>query len=262
MLLSLEERLGAYQLCNNLIKENLERKIIVEQISNKFGIAPSTVYEWLRGKSPYGNRAGRIRFARELFYVLGSLLGDGYIYYYRKRYRVGLSVRDKSFAMKFADKLSKVVARKVKYYHYSKRDLWFVQVYNAELFFLFNQLRTNLPELNLLMRQGNYRLNALEFVEGFFDAEGSVKIIKEKVRRTPKVAIDATNKRLDYLILMGNLVEEVLGIKTHFSSQFDKRRNSTYHHLRIYKKSDVNKFLAKIHTIKNRKSVLLRRLLA
>jgi hypothetical protein len=33
-------------------------------------------------------------------------------------------------------------------------------------------------------------VNALQLIEGFFDAEGCVKVIKEKVRKTPKVNLD------------------------------------------------------------------------
>ncbi|MGA3020548.1 MAG: LAGLIDADG family homing endonuclease [Candidatus Micrarchaeales archaeon] len=261
MVLPLEKRITAFDEFNRLLQLKFRRKEIVDKVTKDFGVSSATAYQWFRGGSPYGKRAGRITINKELFYIVGALLGDGYIYAWRKRYRVGLSVRDKSFAKRFAEKLSKVVKREVRFYHYSKKDLWFVNINNAELFFLFNKLRNDLSYLRQLLKVGNFSTNSLEFLQGFIDAEGCVKLVKEETRKTPKVVMDITNKNLDYLMLMAFLLEKTLRIKPHFYSQFDKRRNSTYHHLRFYKKADVKEILTEIKTIKNRNPKLVRRLL-
>lgn len=262
MILPLEERIEAYNKFNALLKSNFCRKEIVDAVTKEYAITPATIYCWFKGKSPYGHRAGRISIKKELFYVIGALLGDGYIYAWRKRYIVGLSVRDKSFAQRFAKKLSGSLKRNVPFYHYAKRDIWFVAVGNAELFFLFNRLRKDLPYLEQMLEAGDYVANSLELLRGFIDAEGCVKLIKEETRKTPKVVLDISNKNRQYLNFMGNLLENAFEIKPRFSSQFDERRDSTYHHLRVYRKADVKAILAKVNTIKNRKPRLIKKLLS
>ncbi len=261
MIAPLEKRINAYEEFNKLKESKFEKAEITKRIVKNFGVTSATVYQWFRGNSPYGLRAGRVSRTKELFYVLGALLGDGYIYHWRNRFRVGLSVRDKSFVRRFANKLSKILGRRVRYYHYRKRDLWFANIHNAELFFIFKDVRKDLTQLDRLLAIGNRHLNSLEFLRGFIDAEGCVKLVKEESRKTPKVVIDVTNKNLQYLKFAGVLLGETLGMEPHFSSQFDARRKSTYHHLRFYKKADVKNILLRVKTIKNRKPQLISTLL-
>ena len=56
------------------------RKDVVDRISSVYGVTKSTVYQWYKGTTPFGSRAGRIAMVPELLYVLGALLGDGCIY--------------------------------------------------------------------------------------------------------------------------------------------------------------------------------------
>ena len=88
----------------------------------------------------------------ELFYVFGALLGDGYTYYWKPKnnsheyFRVGLDVKYKLFAIKYAQKLSKAFGSKVKVCYYANDELWYVRVDNKELFSLINKLRAS-PKL-------------------------------------------------------------------------------------------------------------------
>ena len=97
----------------------------------------------------------------------------------------------------------------------------------------------------------NFLENSVQFLEGFFDAEGCVKVIKEVVRRTPKICLDITNTRLELLQTFNEIMERSLGIRSHFSEQIDRRANrKKVFHLRIYKKSEIAGFLNGVDTLK------------
>jgi len=93
----------------------------------------------------------------------------------------------------------------------------------------------------------------LEFIEGFFDAEGCVKIIKDEVRKTLKICLDFTN--FENLGLMRGLLKDVLEIEARFSVTKpkigkDKSKRKTVYNLRIYKKDFGRKFFERINTTK------------
>ena len=97
------------------------------------------------------------------------------------------------------------------------------------------------------------------FVEAFFDAEGCVKIIKEKIRKTPKICLDTTNTNLKLLDLIRRLLKEHLGIEARYSIQkADGIKNKQIaYHLRIYKKEFVKKFFENISTTKLKEEKVL-----
>ncbi len=247
-------RVKAFRHLEELQAKGVERVQIVRLISETYGIPSGTVYCWILGSSsPFRKR--RIRFCKELFYVLGALLGDGYVYSWKTdRHIVGV-VGEKEFIDKYAQKLSVCIGRKVKGYINRSRHVWFVVVGNAELFFLFKEIRRDLEKLKLLMADGDFRANSLEFIGGFFDAEGCIKIIKEKVRKTPKICPDLCNTNYSYLELVRILLKEHLDIDAKYSiqkaymSKDGSPRKESYH-LRIYKKDFVRRFLESIPTTK------------
>jgi hypothetical protein len=185
-----------------------------------------------------------------LLYVLGALLGDGCIYFWKHLYQVWL-VGEEEFASNFANKISSCIGRKVRSYPYRGRNVWFVVLANAELYFLLESVRDNPELLMQLVNQGRACSNALQLVEGFFDAEGCIKVIKEPSRQTPKICLDITNTEIRFQEVMRTCIKQVLGIDTRLVTQKDKRPNrKIVYHLRIYRKKDIQKFLKFIHTIK------------
>ena len=102
-----------------------------------------------------------------------------------------------------------------------------------------------------LLSLGNRSVNALQLIEGFFDAEGCVKVIKEKVRKTPKINLDFCNTNLALLEIIRRELNYALNIEGRFTSQKDKRPNrQVVYHLRIYPKDAIRKFLEHVSTIK------------
>ena len=121
---------------------------------------------------------------------------------------------------------------------------------NYELFQLFQKSRQDLSIIeSIIQKQG--RVASLLFLEGFFDAEGCVKIIKERVRKTPKICLDIANTDYEILALCRRLFRNTLGIEARFSIQEPKSLNrKVCYYLRIYKKQYIRKFFEEIHTTK------------
>ena len=185
--------------------------------SIRSSMAKFTFYSWYRGANPLGWRAGRVAKLPQLLYVLGALLGDGCPYLWRSRYQVWL-VGEEDFSAKYAEKISTVIGRQVKHYKYGKKNAWFVEVQNAELYFLLREARRDPSILERLVEQAGMGRGWLELVDGFFDAEGCVKVTKERVRKTPKICLDACNADLPLIEAVRSATTKSLGIQSHLST--------------------------------------------
>jgi intein-encoded DNA endonuclease-like protein len=252
--INLEKRIEAYNLLQILKTESLSRQEIVNSISKNFGVTKATAYGWFNNKQSPFSCIGKIEFKTEIFYVLGALLGDGCHYHWKGNFQVWL-FGEKEFAKKFASKLSQCIGKNVKYYFRKNGNVWFVKVGNAQLYFLFKEMRKNFENLIQLIHNKNIKINSLEFIEGFFDAEGCVKIIKEEVRITPKICLDICNTDFRILCLIQKLLKDNLNIDARFSVQESKSswhssNKKDQYHLRIYKKDFVRHFFKNIDTIK------------
>jgi len=196
----------------------------------------------------------------ELFYVLGAVLGDGYTYGWkdkkREHFRVGLDVKNKIFALKYAQKISKGMGSKINACYYANKELWFVRLDNKELYLLVTKLRFS-PDLivSLINKNDKSLSKAINFIEGFFDADGCVKIINDSARKIPKIRLDFMSTDSNRIEVIRILLERYLGIKAKYSNQDayiskDGFPRKKAYHLRIYKKEFVKRFLKKIKTIK------------
>ncbi|MEK6895214.1 MAG: LAGLIDADG family homing endonuclease [Nanoarchaeota archaeon] len=247
--IGVDTRIKAYDIMNEMRGKGLEENYIIDKINKNFGLTTPTLKDWFSNrKSPY--KRG-IKYNKELFYVLGALLGDGCIYQWRNEHQIWL-IGDYNFTSKYSSKISLCIGRKVKNYAKGKRNHWFVKISNIELYNLFKEIRQDYKKLLGLILKGEIRENSLQFIEGFFDAEGCVKIIKESVRKTPKICLDITNVNYQLLEIVRNLIKENLQIEARYSIQKAdsvKNKQMTYH-LRIYKKRDIKRFFDNISTTK------------
>ena len=67
-------------------------------------------------------------FNRELFYVLGALLGDGCAYHWKKgNVKTLVLIGDYNFTKKYTEKLTKCSRNKVKNYIDRSKNIWFVR---------------------------------------------------------------------------------------------------------------------------------------
>jgi len=249
------ERIKAYETCEKLKQNGFSNKEIINQVIKEYSIPAGTIYDWLKyNKSPFGKR--KIKYNDSLFYVLGSLLGDGCAYYWKKRdkYMVHL-VGEKEFIEKYSDKLANCTGKKIKGYIDRNKNIWNHKTWNIELYQLLKKAREKKEIIINLLNKGDYYNNSIQIIEGFFDAEGCVKIINEKIRKTPKICLDITNVDFELLEIIKRLLMDSLKIEARYSIQkAGISKNGTKHqkayHLRIYKKEHIRKFFENIKTIK------------
>ncbi len=209
----LEKRIEAYERVQELLSRNNSTYEVVHTIWKQFGVSQSTVYAWTKGRSPFGRRSGRITYTKELFYVIGSILGDGSIYFWKNGYTIWL-LGEREFCLKYARIIPLCTSKhSATAYPYRGRNVWFVKFHNAELYFLIRQIRKDLGILSNLLKRGNISANRVRLIEGFFDAEGCVKVIKERVRRTPKICLDFSNTDASLLDLIQEALKCALGIE-------------------------------------------------
>ena len=256
-------RMIAFDAFKSLFAQALPRKEIIDAIKKEFRIPYGTLYDWYVGKHVTWGRTGKITLKAEAFYVLGALIGDGCLYKWKPTNNHVILVGDKKFATKYSKYLSACTGQKVKPYIDRNKNIWFVRINNFELYELFKKTRldTNYLE-SLITKYGNQA--ALLFIEGFFDAEGCVKVIREPSRITPKVCLDITNTNKKILDLTQSLLQKNLNIEARFSLQKPRGNRKICYHLRIYKKQNIRIFFKFISTtkLKRKKIKLVRKWLA
>ena len=107
-----------------LRRDGLTYGRIIEEVRRRHGlrISKSLISEWLRAvHNPYNGRRPSIELLKpseDLAYVIGVVLGDGYVSKKRRvikgynHVRIGLEARDREFVEEFARCLTKVLDRR------------------------------------------------------------------------------------------------------------------------------------------------------
>ncbi|MEM2555213.1 MAG: LAGLIDADG family homing endonuclease [Nitrososphaerota archaeon] len=173
--LPLEIRLQMYDDVIKLRKQGLIYKEIQRRIYENYGmILPlSTLSTWINKKNhPLGkiNKFDR-KPSREFAYIIGTIFGDGYIYFDGRRYQIVLAVKDKEFAEEFGKCLTKVLGRKEPYKPFwsENRKLWVIEVCSILLYKFLNR---PLEELKPYIEYS--KETVASFLKALFDGEGSI----------------------------------------------------------------------------------------
>lgn len=167
-----------------------------------------------------------------LAYLLGVLLGDGYVCKVRKTrgghtYLMGLCVKDRIFAEKFAKTLSKI--RLNPYIHTEKRGFHRVRATSVDFYEWYKSL--SLEQIREL-------INGFErqFVCGFYESAGSISLDKSGM-----LYIQIRNKRRELLSMIQDILDG-WGIETRLRGPYMWDCFT----LAIYGKNRVERFLKNI----------------
>lgn len=250
-------RLKVFDLMQKMKNKDISRQNIVYYLHDKYKIPKPALYSWYKLENiPFG-RKGKVTYSPDLFYVIGALLGDGCLYNWRLTNHYVILVGDQNFTSKYAYRLTSCTGKKAQEYIDRNKNVYFVRMNNFELYKLFKKCRESIGHLSKLLKQyGNEA--SLYFLEGFFDAEGCVKIIKEISRKTPKICLDITNTNIMYLNLCKKILKKHLEIEARYSIQKPATSNRKIaYHLRIYKKQSIKIFFENIQTTKLKKEKII-----
>lgn len=159
----------------------------------------------------------------ELSYVLGAWLGDR-----TSPSKLGISVKDKDFAVKFHSCLEKILNRKIKVYG----DMFFVQRIDKN--FAEWVKDKDIKEIKYFIESGGESA-ITNFLCGFFDAEGTVIKKYTKVTQKDKKILEVCKELLIKLNISSSLFKENR-----------KNENESYYVLRIEKLSSMINFYNKV----------------
>ncbi len=248
-------------------------------IANKFNIDHKTVLHHLKrlnikrrnrsNAAKEGVKAGRIiikkniipknlKLNEDLAYILGVLIGDGYMNYNNKfrNYNIGLSAVDKEFIEEFKRVLynyfkikSTDEFRKSKIKNWN--DQYITRLCSKEACDFINSIgqfkkeNWKVPEV-IKIADDNIKC---AYIRGFFDSEGE---IDKRIGR-----VGATSMNLDGLKEVKNLLES-LGIRSTIIKKKDTRPNTSQKYiLRIHDKNSINLFKEMIgFTIERKQQIL------
>jgi len=169
-----------------LYREGLGYKRVRKELLRRFEFAVplSTIACWVRGiHTPFGPMPALrpnhyphrvdLKPSPELAYVIGVVLGDGYVCRTGYNYLCCLMVKDREFVEEFARSLSVVLGRPVRVTLYKPRGRYTVQIRSRELYELLRKPRDTL-RLKDYIEHCTRCIAA--FLRGLCDAEGSVDI--------------------------------------------------------------------------------------
>jgi intein-encoded DNA endonuclease-like protein len=154
---------------------------IINEIERMCGVtlSKSQISYWVRGLRNPSNDPRRIppldhlRPSEELAYVIGAIVGDGYVcqklrnYYYR----VVLTVKDLEFAEEFARCIAKVIGREPPKSIPGKDGVFVVEVGSKTLY----ELLKKPVNIDRIRQYIEHCINCVSaFLWGFFDSEGSI----------------------------------------------------------------------------------------
>jgi len=187
----------------------------------------------------------------DLAYMIGVILGDGYTinkrYPYLNVYRIGLTTKDKEFALAFktAQQNLGLKSRLNQLKNGRNKQLYVVDANNRGL----TKWICNLDECkieNLMVEKAL----AVAFIKGFYDSEGDFARLRLQIR--------ISNTNLSKLKLVNKLLERFLNIKGHVILQKPSKMHygkKDVYRLGIYKQADTLKFLQTVGSNIPRKTI-------
>lgn len=183
--LPIELRIRLYHEVHRLREEGLSYNEIVEAIHTNQGvrITASHVSYWIRGiYNPLGNVTVFTPNPSPPFaYIIGVLLGDGWLYRNGRKYLFGLCVADYDFAAETGRQLAKLLERNEPYL--PRWDNWNLRWYlHCRSILLCQALYRPWQELKPYIEHCKDCVAA--FLRGFYDSEGSIDRRSLKVYNT------------------------------------------------------------------------------
>lgn len=200
--LSLKEKIDIYNYVQRK-KEKSSRELSREILEkNHVYINPRTIRGWREGKKP---RWVRLMPSSELAYLLGLVLGDGWIEYKRiaNGYYIGVTSTKKEIPKLFRDACTKIFGKlyAISQGRYGKMTQYRCMIGCKELYELVRKGKEDIRNIASYIT-----LHPNDFVRGFADAEGS--IIFYKPRRGIVVQIKVTNSNRKLLLFTKKLLSQ------------------------------------------------------
>jgi len=242
--------------------ELLNRRFGITKVSRKLNIPKSTLHYWRRGIYRPPSVRWMPKPSKELAYVIGVMLGDGYIVReHHYDYDIELKVKDYEFAEAFSRNIAKVLNKRFRKPHWSESHNRWRIYYSSKAFYTWYRRQ----DLDTLKQYIEYDGDTVKyFLRGIYDSEGT----NYRCR-----IISLANSDLELLQYVQYLLKKYFNIRAtgpylnkkarsiHIKKNGERIRTShnTYC-IEISRKRDVQAFLSKIgFSIKEKQLGLPRR---
>jgi len=152
---------------------------IIDEIERMYGVTLNRghISFWVRGiHNPYNDpqripSLDYLRPSEELAYVIGAVIGDGYVCQQNYNYIIALQVKDLEFAEKFAECIGKVLGREPPKPIARKDGTFVVEVYSKTLY----ELLKKPIDIDRIRQYVEHCIRCIcASLRGFFDSEGSI----------------------------------------------------------------------------------------
>jgi intein-encoded DNA endonuclease-like protein len=209
-----------------------------------------------RGKAKYLRKVGKLVKPRiswspspspHLSYILGAILGDGYVTSKTGKYVISLNVNDKTFADTFRVSLEKIgLSPHMKF----RQNQWHVWACNKDFCEWFKTLTLNNIENIICSSKEMIKL----FIMGFYDSEGSLEVTNKKQGHRGVIFYNTNIELLRVIQKLLNHLEfhSVLALdrKAGKESRLPNGKviisKKDSYRLGIYRQEDVRRFLMEI----------------
>jgi len=151
--------------------ELLNRRFGITKVSRKLNIPKSTLHYWRRGIYRPPSVRWMPKPSKELAYVIGVMLGDGYIVReHHYDYDIELKVKDYEFAEAFSRNIAKVLNKRFRKPHWSESHNRWRIYYRSKAFYTWYR-RQDLDTLKQYIEHN--RETVANFLRGFYDSDGN-----------------------------------------------------------------------------------------
>jgi len=239
--LPLQERMALYDRAIHLREE---KNCGYKRVAKELDISRSTIEKWLsRGAKPRTyHYVPNLKPSPELSYMVGVLLGDGWVFKSGVRYMLGLEVADKAFSEGFERALMKLGFHVGKQFIRSKniREKDMFVVYASSLFF-YDWWQNFKSSLVYNLRQLGYNNEfMLAFIRGFYESEGSVSYPNKGLHREIRIF----NTCLEVSKIVKDFLQE-LGYHPYFYAQ-KYREKGIYYTVGLSRKEETERFFDEV----------------
>lgn len=174
-----------------------------KKVAEQLGIPPSSLWYLIK---KYGIKIKpslrQVDFSKEkeICYILGVLLGDGYVYKGKTNYFIHLKVTSKTFAESFCKALKEIGLTPHLFWY--EKEQRYIAGCSSKIFYNFYKNLT-LKDIRKLVTKN--KENMKEFIRGFYESEGTNVISSRKKGWT----IAMYNTNLDVILLVKFLLEKL-----------------------------------------------------
>ena len=227
---------------DNILKENYGKILIIDIIKKfKLDRTPSSIrarayvlklisnlnhspqqIEKMRIKKTKKVDKKILKMSDDLAYIIGVLNGDGYIF----NYTTGLAVTDKSFAVYFKKVLERWSGLKVNFYeekndNYTNGILYRVGLGSIIIkkFFMAYCSAKNSKAVKNIKEDLIEKSHKIEFINGFFDSEGSIMKSKDRKMKIKYFRIAFSNSNLELIKLIQQILKELKFSSKYYSEK-------------------------------------------